>query len=306
MKKLSGFALALMITAMAMGFAGCGGTASPDEDAEWVAENAGADTANVQPAPSAESANVQQVDATVQEAAPQAMPPAEQPAAAPEIKAQDSAPPAEAPPSAATTGEVENYAVKKGDTLMKVAFTVYGDIGRWRDIYTMNQDVLKSANTIYPGMKLKYEKPTTPPLAEHNGDSYLIKQGDTLGSIATDLYAKRSKWKKIYENNKTLIQDPNRIYAGFYLYYQMTEEERQWAESVKAKRQQQLPNQQQLGAAPAAPAAAGALNVAPPAPSQEASAAPAGGGLSNLAAPAAAPDSAAPAPQQDRMPTATQ
>ena len=55
---------------------------------------------------------------------------------------------------------------------------------------------------------------------ERNGESYLIKRGDTLGVISNDVYGTTRKWKKLWENNRQLIKDPNKIYAGFYLYYQ--------------------------------------------------------------------------------------
>ena len=35
------------------------------------------------------------------------------------------------------------------------------------------------------------------------------------------------------ENNKQMIHDPNRIFAGFHLYYAMTDEDRQEAEKLK-------------------------------------------------------------------------
>ena len=42
----------------------------------------------------------------------------------------------------------------------------------------------------------------------------------TLGSISHTVYGSTRKWKKLWENNRQLIKDPNKIYAGFYLYYQ--------------------------------------------------------------------------------------
>jgi hypothetical protein len=69
----------------------------------------------------------------------------------------------------------------------------------------------------------------------HNGDKYLIKHGDTLGTISNDLYGTSSKWKKLWKNNRELIKDPNRIFAGFYLYYTITDEERQNAPSLRSQ-----------------------------------------------------------------------
>ena len=140
-------------------------------------------------------------------------------------------------PPVAGTGQMANYTVQKGDTLMKIAFSLYGDIRHWKNIFELNKDVIKkSANQLTAGLQLKYDKPAADPAVEKNGDPYLIKKGDTLGTIADDVYAKKTMWKKIFENNRTLIRDPNRIYAGFYLYYQISEEEKRAAEAIKAKR----------------------------------------------------------------------
>jgi len=54
---------------------------------------------------------------------------------------------------------------------------------------------------------------------ERNGEKYLIKVGDTLGLISNEVYGTKAKWKKLWENNRQLIKNPNRIFAGFNLYY---------------------------------------------------------------------------------------
>ncbi len=264
MKRL----LVVAVVASSVGLGGCGGSAE-DEDAEWVAENAGADTAVVESEGDAEVVAAEPVTETVTES-----------------KAEIPADSYDAPSQMSTnygTGEVNHYTVKKNDTLMKIAFEVYGDITRWRDIFDMNRDKLKNANMIMAGTKIKYEKPVQEPDVGHNGEPYLIKSGDTLGSIADDVYAQRSKWKKIYENNKDLIRDPNRIYAGFYIYYQITEEERRRVDEIKGRRNQRLggmPSAETFG-----PTTVGSV----------------GGGLNDLAA----PDDGE-VVEQDRVPTATQ
>src|SRR5699024_3676556 len=49
-------------------------------------------------------------------------------------------------------GEGETlYTVKAGDTLSKIAQSVYGDMWRYKDIFERNSDRLKNANTIYEG-----------------------------------------------------------------------------------------------------------------------------------------------------------
>lgn len=197
-----------------------------------------------------------------------------------QIAAEGTTPPAEtpAPQSVAGTGEITSYTVRRGDTLMKIAFNIYGDIMKWRDLHNLNKEALADANKLEPGMKLNYDKPASEPAIERNGDPYKIKPGDTLGTISSDVYGTPKKWKRLWENNRTLIRDPNRIYAGFYLYYQLSEQEKQEAEQLKA-----AGGAQQLGGGGAAGggtvSGGSAAPVTPPATG--------GAGLDSLAAPPA-------------------
>lgn len=43
---------------------------------------------------------------------------------------------------------------------------------------------------------------------------YVVKQGDYLRKIAVSLYNEESEWKKIYEWNDDLIEDPDKIFIG--------------------------------------------------------------------------------------------
>ena len=45
-------------------------------------------------------------------------------------------------------------------------------------------------------------------------DYYTIKSGDTLGAIAQQFYGKASAYTRIFEANKDIISDPNKIYPG--------------------------------------------------------------------------------------------
>ncbi len=155
-----------------------------------------------------------------------------------------------APVAVYGSGIVDGYVVQKGDTLMKIAFNLYGDIDAWKQIYQMNQEQLKNASQLRAGMQLKYDKPATAPILSQNGEPYLIQKGDTLGRISNEVYATTRKWRKIWENNRQLIKDPNRIFAGFYLYYQITEQEKQMAEQHRATR-----SAASVGGVQAAPAA---------------------------------------------------
>jgi nucleoid-associated protein YgaU len=133
---------------------------------------------------------------------------------------------ASAAPAEHGSGGTSDYTVRAGDTLMKIAFENYGDLYKWKDIYQQNHDAIKNPNDVPPGTVLHLDKPSVPVAIERNGDQYLIKTGDTLGTISNDVYGTKGKWKKIWNNNKQLIKDPNKIYAGFYLFYTLTPTER--------------------------------------------------------------------------------
>ena len=43
---------------------------------------------------------------------------------------------------------------------------------------------------------------------------YTVKKGDTLGAIARDQLGKASRYPEIFEANRPLLEDPNKIYPG--------------------------------------------------------------------------------------------
>jgi nucleoid-associated protein YgaU len=61
---------------------------------------------------------------------------------------------APAPVVATAKGAAQQYTVKAGDTLSKIAEQIYSSAGKWERIYEANRDSLKNPNYIYVGMKL--------------------------------------------------------------------------------------------------------------------------------------------------------
>ena len=49
---------------------------------------------------------------------------------------------------------------------------------------------------------------------EEKAEIYEIVSGDTLGGIAKRYYGKASAYMKIFEANRDIIEDPNKIYPG--------------------------------------------------------------------------------------------
>ena len=63
-------------------------------------------------------------------------------------------PASEKAPAPAAKAAAQQYTVKAGDTLSKLAEQFYSSNGKWEKIYEANREVLKNPNYIYVGMKL--------------------------------------------------------------------------------------------------------------------------------------------------------
>lgn len=113
------------------------------------------------------------------------------------------------------SGDYGNYTVKRGDTLMLIAFKMYGDYTKWRSIANLNP----GSNSLKVGSVIKFQKPAQRFSWNPEGLPHLIRNGDTLGTISSDKYGTNRRWKDIWNNNRPLIKNPNLIFAGFTVYY---------------------------------------------------------------------------------------
>ena len=113
------------------------------------------------------------------------------------------------------SGSYGNYTVKRGDTLMLIAFKIYGDYTKWRSIANLNP----GSQRLSVGSVIKFQKPKRRFSWNPEGLPHLIRNGDTLGTISSDKYGTPKRWKNIWNNNRPLIRDPNLIFAGFTVYY---------------------------------------------------------------------------------------
>lgn len=50
--------------------------------------------------------------------------------------------------------------------------------------------------------------------SKESGQSYVVKPGDSLSKIAKQVYGNMNDWRKIYEANRDIIQDPDLIHPG--------------------------------------------------------------------------------------------
>lgn len=118
-----------------------------------------------------------------------------------------------------TGGSEQTYKVMKNETLMMIAFKLYGDYGKWKSLANYNRETLKGSTVVTNGMTLKYMAPAEEFTWNPQGLPYLIRTGDTLGTVSKTVYQTPKKWKLIWDNNRPLIKDANKIFAGFTLYY---------------------------------------------------------------------------------------
>ena len=115
-------------------------------------------------------------------------------------------------------GGMREYVIEQNDTLMWIAFKLYGDYSRWRELINNNPGLedgkLEMGSNIQYHMSPGEEFEWNP-----GGHPYLIVGGDTLGVISNKVYGTQGNWKSIWHHNRVMIKDPNLIFAGFTLYY---------------------------------------------------------------------------------------
>lgn len=147
------------------------------------------------------------------------------------------------------------YEVQSGDSLERIARSVYGDGAEWKAILAANP-TLADKNTIRVGMKLKLPKvptqgldlvqavdgsgaakgaaaakvaksepaPLVSPATVGGGfkrvtssSEHAVAKGDTLMSIALANYGTKAAWKLVFEANADRISDKDRLRVGTVL-----------------------------------------------------------------------------------------
>ena len=103
--------------------------------------------------------------------------------------------------------------VDSGDTLIGLARSHLGDAHRWREIFDLNRDMLRSPSVIDPGMRLRLP-----------AETLTVATGDTLWDLSHDRLAgaglphdDRSVLtyvERVVNANEAVIEDPDLIYPG--------------------------------------------------------------------------------------------
>lgn len=57
----------------------------------------------------------------------------------------------------------------------------------------------------------------TPSRPGQPSSTYVVQKGDSLWKIAKELLGSGSRWNELYEANRDVIRNPNKIYVGLEL-----------------------------------------------------------------------------------------
>jgi len=101
------------------------------------------------------------------------------------------------------------YSVVRGDCLWRISGKreIFNDPWKWMRIYSANRNEIRDPDLIYPDQRLLIPR-------QIGRDEYLVVKGDFLRKISgyAQVYGDPFQWTKIYQANKTIINDPNLIY----------------------------------------------------------------------------------------------
>jgi len=103
----------------------------------------------------------------------------------------------------------DQYTVAEGDYLWKISKNeeIYGDPFQWIRIYNVNKDQIKDPNLIFAEQVFNIARGVAK-------NEHLVAKGEYLQSIAgmAKVLGDPTKWTKLYEANKDIIEDPSLIY----------------------------------------------------------------------------------------------
>lgn len=101
----------------------------------------------------------------------------------------------------------DQYTVINGDNLWKISKKEYEDAMQWIRIYCVNKDQIKNPDLIFPEQVFNIARGV-------GKNEHLVVKGEYLSKIAglAKVFNDPTKWTKLYEANKDMINDPNIVY----------------------------------------------------------------------------------------------
>jgi nucleoid-associated protein YgaU len=121
--------------------------------------------------------------------------------------------------------KVKDHVSKYGFDLSGVTFTANGDsivVGGSAKNLDEKQKILATAGNV-DGVdnvedNLELIEPLTFELPDFSKTMYTVKSGDNLSKISREVYGDPNKYPVIFEANKPMLTDPDKIYPGQVLY----------------------------------------------------------------------------------------
>lgn len=119
-------------------------------------------------------------------------------------------------------GDHSMYVVRSGDSLGRIASRIYGSSSSWQTLASANG--LSAPYVIFPGDELKFDLSSAKAKKfatsyVHNRKTITVRKGDTLSSLAEQVFGSPAEWKMFLSYNKDKISNPNRITTGMTLGY---------------------------------------------------------------------------------------
>lgn len=116
-------------------------------------------------------------------------------------------------PSASRAAKGASYTVQGGDDLWTLAERFYGEGREWRRIAAANPELLTGGpDHLEPGWRL-----VIPETSSGQDRKHVVVRGDSLSSIAADVYGDADRWPRIFEANRFQLDDPDELSIGMRL-----------------------------------------------------------------------------------------
>lgn len=118
-------------------------------------------------------------------------------------------------------GSLMPYFVRKGDTLSVIAGRIYGNAGRWHDLASLNN--IDDPHRIFVGDVIYYKldgksRGFAEKFEGAPRGSVTVSKGQTLHSIAAQVYGSGAFWKYLWRDNPQ-VKDPDILSLGMTIVY---------------------------------------------------------------------------------------
>jgi len=116
----------------------------------------------------------------------------------------------------------QKYTIQKGDSFAKIARKVLGDEKYTKALVNANpqcdpRNLRVGDEIVIPDITDASKAATTntaPIKNKIDPNVYIVQKSDTLIKIAEKLYGNKLDWKKLYEANRDILDDPNTLVPG--------------------------------------------------------------------------------------------